>query len=133
MVYYCYGTCLSVFPSTVADFFGTKNLGINYGWVFTAWGVAGIVGPIIAGYMFRAYQSYTGAFYTAGILAVISLICHDAGQAARAGHRQGHGVAQVVPRNKNGEVGSLRNGPASPFVLVGVRQSFSLAGGWPVE
>jgi len=75
VVYYCYGTCLSVFPSTTADFFGTKNLGVNYGWIFTAWGVAGIVGPMIAGYMFRTYKSYTGAFYTAGILAVISLIC----------------------------------------------------------
>ncbi len=74
VVYYCYGTCLSVFPSTVADFFGTKNLGVNYGWVFTAWGVAGIVGPMIAGYMFRTYKSYTGAFYMAGILAIISLI-----------------------------------------------------------
>ena len=74
VVYYCYGTCLSVFPSTVADFFGTKNLGINYGWVFTSWGVAGIVGPMIAGYMFKTYQSYTGAFYTAGILAIVSLI-----------------------------------------------------------
>jgi len=74
IVYYCYGTLLSVFPSTTADFFGTKNLGVNYGWVFTAWGVAGIVGPMIAGYMFRTYKSYTGAFYAAGILAVISLI-----------------------------------------------------------
>jgi OFA family oxalate/formate antiporter-like MFS transporter len=64
-----------VFPSTTADFFGTKNLGVNYGWVFTAWGVAGIVGPVIAGYMFRTYKSYTGAFYVAGILAVVSLIC----------------------------------------------------------
>jgi OFA family oxalate/formate antiporter-like MFS transporter len=74
VAYYCYGTLLSVFPSTTADFFGTKNLGVNYGWVFTAWGVAGIVGPMIAGYMFRTYQSYTGAFYTAGVLAVISLV-----------------------------------------------------------
>ncbi len=75
VVYYCYGTLLSVFPSTTADFFGTKNLGVNYGWVFTAWGVAGIVGPMIAGYMFRTYKTYTGAFYTAGVLAVISLVC----------------------------------------------------------
>jgi len=73
-VYYCYGTCLSVFPSTTADFFGTKNLGVNYGWVFTAWGVAGIVGPMIGGYMFRTYKVYTGAFYAAGILAVIAFI-----------------------------------------------------------
>jgi len=74
VVYYCYGTLLSVFPSTTADFFGTKNLGVNYGWVFTAWGIAGIVGPVIAGYMFRTYQNYTAAFYTAGALAVISFI-----------------------------------------------------------
>jgi len=75
LVYYCYGTQLSVFPSTTADFFGTKNLGVNYGWVFTAWGVAGIVGPMIGGYMFRTYRNYTAAFYTAGVLAVVSLIC----------------------------------------------------------
>jgi OFA family oxalate/formate antiporter-like MFS transporter len=73
-IYYCYGTCLSVFPSTTADFFGTKNLGVNYGWVFTAWGVAGIVGPMIGGYMFRTYHNYVAAFYTAGILAVISFL-----------------------------------------------------------
>jgi OFA family oxalate/formate antiporter-like MFS transporter len=73
-IYYCYGTCLSVFPSTTADFFGTKNLGVNYGWVFTAWGVAGIVGPMIGGYMFRTYHNYLAAFYTASILAVISFV-----------------------------------------------------------
>ncbi len=75
VVYYCYGTLLSVFPSTTADFFGTKNLGINYGWVFTAWGVAGIVGPAIGGYMFKAYHNYSAAFVAAGVLALISLVC----------------------------------------------------------
>ncbi len=75
LVYYCYGTQLSVFPSATADFFGTKNLGVNYGWVFTAWGVAGIVGPMIGGYMFRTFSNYTAAFYTAGVLAVVSLLC----------------------------------------------------------
>jgi len=73
-IYYCYGTQLSVFPSTTADFFGTKNLGVNYGWVFTAWGIAGIVGPMIGGYMFKTYHNYTAAFYTAGILAVIAFL-----------------------------------------------------------
>jgi len=24
-----------------------KNLGVNYGWIFTAWGIAGIFGPMI--------------------------------------------------------------------------------------
>ena len=47
--YWCYGTQLSVFASTTADFYGTRYLGMNYGALFTAWGVAGIVGPFIAG------------------------------------------------------------------------------------
>lgn len=75
VVYYCFGTLLSVFPSTTADFFGTKNLGVNYGWVFTAYAVAGIVGPMIGGYMFKTYNNYTVAFYTAGVLALVAFIC----------------------------------------------------------
>ena len=74
VVYYCFGTLLSVFPSTTADFFGTKNLGINYGLMFTAYAVAGIVGPMIGGYMFKTYNNYTVAFYTAGILAVVAFV-----------------------------------------------------------
>jgi OFA family oxalate/formate antiporter-like MFS transporter len=73
VVYYCFGTLLSVFPSTTADFFGTKHLGVNYGWMFTAYAIAGIVGPMIGGYMFRHYANYTIAFYSAGVLAIIAL------------------------------------------------------------
>ena len=32
-----------------ADYFGVKNLGTNYGLVFTAWGVGGVLGPLIGG------------------------------------------------------------------------------------
>ena len=45
VVYWCYGTQLSVNGSTAADFWGTKNAGINYGMLFTAWGVAGMHRP----------------------------------------------------------------------------------------
>ena len=38
VVYYCFGTLLSVFAATSADFFGTKYLGMNYGLLFLAWG-----------------------------------------------------------------------------------------------
>jgi OFA family oxalate/formate antiporter-like MFS transporter len=72
-VYWCYGTQLSVFASTTADFYGTKNLGTNYGLLFTAWGVAGILGPIIAGRVFDAFGDYRYAFYAAGLLALVAL------------------------------------------------------------
>jgi len=38
-----YGTNLSLFPSLTKDNWGLKNFGINYGIVFTAWGVGGFV------------------------------------------------------------------------------------------
>ena len=75
VVYWCYGTQLSVNASTTSDFWGTKNAGINYGMLFTAWGVAGIIGPRIAGVLFDKYKNYQMAFYTAAILAAIALLC----------------------------------------------------------
>jgi predicted MFS family arabinose efflux permease len=42
--------------------------------LFTAWGVAGLIGPRIAGQLFDKYQSYDVAFYTAAVLAVIALV-----------------------------------------------------------
>jgi len=75
VVYWCYGTQLSVNASTTSDFWGTKNAGINYGLLFTSWGVAGIVGPRIGGVLFDKYKNYQYAFYTAAVLAVIALAC----------------------------------------------------------
>jgi OFA family oxalate/formate antiporter-like MFS transporter len=73
VVYWCYGTQLSVFASTTADFYGTRHLGMNYGLLFTAWGVAGIIGPMIAGFVFDLFGDYRYAFYAAAGLAVVSL------------------------------------------------------------
>lgn len=71
-VYWCYGTQLSVFASTTADFYGTRNLGLNYGVLFTAWGAAGILGPIIGGRVFDAFGDYRYAFYAASGLAIVA-------------------------------------------------------------
>ena len=38
-----YGANLSLFPSLTKDFWGLKNFGMNYGVLFTAWGVGGFV------------------------------------------------------------------------------------------
>lgn len=75
VVYWCYGTQLSVNASTTSDFWGTKNAGINYGLLFTAWGVAGILGPRIGGALFDKYKNYEMAFYVAAGLAVVALLC----------------------------------------------------------
>lgn len=75
VVYWCYGTQLSVNGVAAADFWGTKNAGANYGILFTAWGVAGILGPRIGGVLYDRYQNYEAAFYSAAALAAVALIC----------------------------------------------------------
>jgi OFA family oxalate/formate antiporter-like MFS transporter len=71
-VYWCYGTQLSVFASTTADLYGTRNLGLNYGILFTAWGAAGILGPMIGGRVFDNFGDYRYAFYAASGLAIVA-------------------------------------------------------------
>src|SRR5881628_229108 len=71
-VYWCYGTQLSVFASTTADVYGTRNLGTNYGLLFTAWGAAGIIGPMIGAWVYDAFVGYGYAFYAASLLAVVA-------------------------------------------------------------
>jgi OFA family oxalate/formate antiporter-like MFS transporter len=74
VIYWCYGTQLSVNASTTSDFWGTKNAGINYGLLFTAWGVTGYFASKVAGKLFEKYKDYKYAFYTAGVLAIVALI-----------------------------------------------------------
>ncbi|MGA7105912.1 MAG: OFA family MFS transporter [Candidatus Deferrimicrobiaceae bacterium] len=45
VVGFCYGGYLAMMPSFTADFYGPKNIGANYGIVFTAWGICGFVVP----------------------------------------------------------------------------------------
>src|SRR6266436_6195513 len=75
VVYWCYGTQLSVNGAAASDFWGTKNAGINYGLLFTAWGVAGIIGPRIGGVLYDKYHNYKAAFYAASALAAVALLC----------------------------------------------------------
>ena len=75
VVYWCFGTLLSVNASTAADFWGTRNAGINYGMLYTAYGVAGIIGPRIGSIVYDRTRSYETAFNIAAVLALIALAC----------------------------------------------------------
>lgn len=78
VVYFCYGAQASVNPATVSDFWGTRHAGVNYGLLFSAWGVSGIIGPTTGGVLFDRYLNYQAAFYVAGALAAVALICEMA-------------------------------------------------------
>lgn len=70
VVGFSYGACLALFPATTADFWGAKNFGLNYGLLFTAWGLGGVFGPLLAGRIADATGSYTLAYYIAAGLMV---------------------------------------------------------------
>jgi OFA family oxalate/formate antiporter-like MFS transporter len=83
IVYFCYGAQASVNPATIADFWGARNAGANYGLLFTAWGAAGIIGPTIGGVLFDKYRNYEAAFYAAAVLAAIACVCEIAARRPR--------------------------------------------------
>lgn len=67
-----FGGNFALFPSATADLFGAKNLGVNYGWVITSYGIAGVVG-ITAGNAARVFTGgYSTAFSVAAVLCLIS-------------------------------------------------------------
>ena len=48
LIGFCFGGFLALYPAVTADYFGTKNVGANYGWMFTAYGAGGLFGPWLA-------------------------------------------------------------------------------------
>jgi len=69
-----YGACLSVFPSITFDYFGIKNGGFNYSFVFLAWGIAATIGPIIAGRAMDLTNSYQGGYTVSAILMIVAAL-----------------------------------------------------------
>ena len=91
----CFGGYLALFPAVTADLYGTKNLGANYGWMFTAYGAGGLVGPFLAAKLMQVIKqvpylfaepggkvverifdigNYQPAFLTAGISCLVAAV-----------------------------------------------------------
>jgi OFA family oxalate/formate antiporter-like MFS transporter len=73
IAYWQYGGGLSLLPAWTADFFGPRNLGVNYGLVFLGWGIAFFV-PQTAAYIEDARGSLDDAFYVSGGLLLAALV-----------------------------------------------------------
>jgi MFS family permease len=75
-----YGSNLSLFPSATKDFYGLKNFGMNYGLVFTAWGIGGYVlsqfaARVYDGKIFESWKgSFDFAFYCSAGLLILAAI-----------------------------------------------------------
>ncbi len=69
-VSFCFGGFLALFPTIIGEFFGTRNLGGNYGIVYQAYGVAALAGPFII----AAVGDLHSTFMIAGALAIIGAV-----------------------------------------------------------
>ncbi len=70
-----FGGNFSLFPAATADIFGNKNVGSNYGWVFTAYGIAGILGPQLAGLFKDAAVDATGPIIWMAPFIIAGAVC----------------------------------------------------------
>jgi OFA family oxalate/formate antiporter-like MFS transporter len=69
----CYGALISVVPGEVRRLSGPDHFAHAYGKVFTAWGAAGVAGPLAAGYVFDLTAGYGAALMMAAFLSVLAM------------------------------------------------------------
>lgn len=69
----CYGGGFSCMPAYLSDLFGTKQLSAIHGRILTAWGLAGIAGPLLLSKLYEATHSYSTALYFFSGCFVVSL------------------------------------------------------------
>jgi OFA family oxalate/formate antiporter-like MFS transporter len=70
----CYGTIFTLMPAATADFYGIRNLGVNYGLLFTGFGVAGVVGPLLGAQINDHFGSYRWAYYISAAMLVVGAL-----------------------------------------------------------
>ena len=70
----CYGGGFGTMPAFATDYFGPKWVGSIYGLMLTAWGFAGVFGPLLIANIRQATGSYSGALTTLGCILLVSSI-----------------------------------------------------------
>ena len=68
-----YGANLALFPSFTKDFWGLKNFGMNYGILFTSWGVGGFVLSRVQQMLKTSSGDFKSSFTTAGVLLLVGV------------------------------------------------------------
>ena len=74
LVYLTGGQIYSLFPSTTADYFGTRHATSNYAVLYTAKGVAAFIGAWGGPLLFERFGSWDACFYGSAALALIAAV-----------------------------------------------------------
>jgi len=71
-IFFCFGGNFSLFPTATADLFGSKNLGPNYGILFTAYGLSGFIGATMVSSFVMLFGGYLALFIVMGAMSLCS-------------------------------------------------------------
>ena len=72
LVYFTWGEIYSLFPSMSADYFGTRYATSNYGVLYTAKGVASIIGGWFGALLYEQSGSWSMGFYGSAVMALVA-------------------------------------------------------------
>ncbi len=74
LVFFTWGSMFSLFPAIIGDYFGPKCATSNYGFLYTAKGVASIGGGGVAAALFTKYGSWNIPVYWTAALTLVSAV-----------------------------------------------------------
>jgi OFA family oxalate/formate antiporter-like MFS transporter len=74
LTYLTWGEIYSLFPSTLGDYFGTRHATSNYSVLYTAKGIAAIIGGGLAAILYQRFGSWSSAFYGSAALAFVAAL-----------------------------------------------------------
>ena len=83
-MYFTWGQIYSLFPSTSGDYFGTKHATSNYAVLYTAKGVASIIGGYAAALLYEQSGSWAMGFYGSAVMALVAAVLAFGLRAANA-------------------------------------------------
>jgi OFA family oxalate/formate antiporter-like MFS transporter len=72
LVYFTWGQVYSLFPATSADYFGSLHATSNYAVLYTAKGVASILGGWVGALIYEQSGTWTMGFYGSAVMALIA-------------------------------------------------------------
>jgi MFS transporter, OFA family, oxalate/formate antiporter len=74
LVYFTWGQIYSLFPATCGDYFGSKCATSNYAVLYTAKGVASILGGWVGALLYERSGSWTMGFYGSALMALVAAV-----------------------------------------------------------
>jgi OFA family oxalate/formate antiporter-like MFS transporter len=72
LTFFTYGEVFSLFPALIGDYFGAAHASSNYSFMYSAKGIASIIGGGLAAVLFEKFGSWSAAFYGSALLALLA-------------------------------------------------------------